>query len=381
MRGRIIVVVAALLAAVAGCSKSSGGGPSEPAGVAFTKVELPAGGVPVVLAAGGDSLLIGTRRDGQPLIPGLLRRGPDGAVTEIPAQGVSPYGLIARWFSIVSDGDRIVGIGGENGGAHGNVRWSVWTGQPTAISEKAQAFSTFGGYGAGELADAVLTAAGPVLVGTWQSAKAGYDVAAWTADGDSWNRQESAGTALESTIDELAFPIAATALRQGILVTGWELTSKPGSGPTPAVWQSSSGVTGWTKGPLPDGGHDGAAMSARCWDSVCGIAGRVDGKLAAWQLTDGSWTRIPNVPPVPVSDKDHLAAPVQLDGKVTLLVSDGGQVRVARHDGPQWTVRTATGPTGTVVAAARVGDTVYLIAGPDNKTQTLWRVDAAALSR
>jgi hypothetical protein len=315
------------------------------------------------------------------LVPGLLRRGPDGAVTEIPAQGVSPYGLIARWFSIVSDGDRILGIGGENGGAHGNVRWSVWTGQQSAVSEKAQTFSTFGGYGAGELADAVLTAAGPVIVGTWQSAKAGYDVATWLPDGDTWNRQESAGTPLESSLDELGFPIAATALGQGILVAGWVLTSKPGSGPTPFVWQSSAGATGWTKAPLPDGGHDGAAMSVRCWDSGCGIAGRVDGKLAAWQLTDGRWARIPGAPPVPLSDKDHLAAPVQLDGKLTLLVSDGGRVRIARQAGPQWTVRDAIGPTGTVTSVTKVGDTVYVVAGPDDKTQALWRVDAGALSR
>ena len=366
----------ALLVAVGGCSDGSQGGSSQPGGVVFSKVEVPGGGVPTALAPAGDTLLIGTRRDGQPLIPGMLRRGPDGEVAEIPATGVSPYGLIARWFSIVSDGNRILGIGGENGGAHGNVRWSIWTGQPTAISEKAQAFSTFGSYGAGELTGAVLTPAGPVIMGTWQSANAGYDLATWTADGDSWNRQESRGTPLESTVDELGFPVATTALGRGVLVAGWVLTSKPGSGPTPFVWQSSEGATGWTKATLPDGGHDGAAMSVRCWESVCGIAGRVDGKLAAGQLTDGRWARIPDTPPVPVTDKDHLAEPLQVDGKLTILVSEGGQVKIARHNGPQWTVRTATGPTGTVIATAKVGDTIYLIAD-----QTLWRVDAAALSR
>ena len=206
MRGRSALILMALLVAV-GCSTGEG----TPAGVAFTKVDLPAGsGVPVLLSPAKDTLLIGTRRDGQPLVPGLLRRGPDGTVADIPGQAASPYGLIARWFSIVSDGDRIFGVGGENGGAHGNVRWSVWNGQPSAITEKAQAFSTFSGYGSGELTDVVLTPSGPVILGTWQSVKAGYDLATWLPQGDDWNRQESAGTLLESSLDELGFPVSAT---------------------------------------------------------------------------------------------------------------------------------------------------------------------------
>ena len=382
------MTVATLVAALAGCSGNDGASPppSTPAtvplaAVPFAKVDLPAaGGVPTALAAAKDTLLIGTYRDGAPLVPGLFKRAPDGTVSEIPSQGVSPYGLIARWFSIVSDGDRILAIGGENGGAHGNVRWSVWTGGLSGISEKSQAFSTFGGYGAGELSDAVLIGPGSAIVGTWQSAKAGYDVATWLPDGDNWNRQESAGTPLESTLDQLPFPIAATTLGQGILVAGWALTSKPGSGPTPFVWQSAQGVTGWTKGELPEPGHDGAAMSVRCWESECGIAGRVDGRLAAWRLDNGKWARLAGEPPVPVSDKDHLAAPLRVGGKLTLLVSEGGKVRIAQSDGAKWTVRDAAGPTGTVVAATQVGDAIYVVAGPDDKNHGVWRVDADALS-
>lgn len=378
------MTVATLVAALGGCSGNDTASPppSTPAAVAFAKVELPAAdGVPTALAPAGDTLLIGTYRNGAPLVPGLFKRGPDGTVSEIPNQGVSPYGLIARWFSIVSDGNRIVAIGGENGGAHGNVRWSVWTGGLSGISEKSQAFSTFGGYGGGELSDAVLTGPGSAIVGTWQSAKAGYDVATWLPDGDSWNRQESAGTPLESTLDLLSFPIAATDLGKGILVAGWALTSKPNSGPTPFVWQSADGVTGWTKGELPEPGRDGAAMSVRCWESGCGVAGRVDGRLAAWRLDNGQWARLTGEPPVPVSDKDHLAAPLRIGGKLTLLVSEGGKVKVAQSDGAKWTIRDANGPTGTVIAAAQVGDAVYVVAGPDDNNHSVWRIDAAALSR
>lgn len=373
-------MMVALLVATAGCSDDSKGGGDAPE-VKFTRVDLPAGGVPTMLAPAGDTLLIGTRRDGQAQLPGLLRRGVDGKVAEIPGEAVSPYGKIARWFSITSAGQEIFGVGGENGGAHGNVRWSVWQGDPARVDEKAQAFTTFSGYGSGELTDVVLTPAGPVIVGTWQSAKAGYDLATWMPDGEDWVRQESAGTALESTLDGLGFPVSATALGQGILVAGWELTGKPGSGPTPAVWRSSSGIKGWTKAELPDPGHDAAAMSVRCWETTCGIAGRVDGKLAAWQLSGDAWKRVPDAPPVPVSDKDHLAPPVPVEGQLTLLVSEGGQVKIARTDGTKWTVHTANGPTGTVVSTAIVGSSVYVVAGPDDTHLALWQVDVNDLAR
>ena len=53
---------------------------------------LPDGAVPEVLAADGDQLLVGVHREGAPQPPGLVRRGPDGTVTEIPAQAATGYG-------------------------------------------------------------------------------------------------------------------------------------------------------------------------------------------------------------------------------------------------------------------------------------------------
>ena len=157
---------------------------------------------------------------------------------------------------------------------------------------------------------------------------------------------------------------------------GWGLTSKPGSGPTPFIWESKEGVTGWTRAELPDAGHDGAALSVACWDSVCEAAGRVDGKLAAWQRKGGSWTRVGGEPPVPVTDKDHLANPLRQDNKMIVLVAEGGQVKIARaDDADKWTVRKAIGPTGTVIATAVVDGKVYVVAG-----ETLWQADARELS-
>jgi hypothetical protein len=35
----------------------------------------------------------------------------------------------------------------------------------------------------------------------------------------------------------------------------------------------------------------------------------------------------------------------------------------------------AAGPAGVVTAVARVGDSMYVLAGPQEDNQTLWRVD------
>jgi hypothetical protein len=371
-RSTAFLLVTALMA--------SGCGHGEPAGVPFTKIDLPAGSAPVVLSAAGDALLIGVRRDGQPTVPGLLRRGPDGAVTEIPVTGTSPYGMLARWYSIAADGDRLVALGGERGGAHSNVRWSVWTGSTTGLTEKLQGFSVFGGWGAGELVSSVLTPAGPALIGSWQSAQVGLDVSVWTADGDVWTRQNSAGTALESTRQALQFAKSATSVQQGILIAGTRLTIGPGdSRQLPMVWRSAAGNTGWTATPLPDAGKSGVATAARCWDATCAVTGSVDGRLAVWHLTGDTWTRLPGAQPIPAADDARLAAPIDIDGTTVQMVSDGGQVKIARADNGQWTARTASGPTGTVTEAVRIGGTVYILAGADEDNQTLWRVDVGAL--
>lgn len=367
-RAARLAVVSALL--VGGCAS-----PTAAETIAFTKVDLPA--APVALAADGDALVIGVRRAGQPTVPGLVRRGADGTLTEIPTRGASPYGHLATWKSIDVDAGRIVAIGGERGGAHGNVRWSVWDGTAAGVAEKPQGFSTFGGYGAGDMTAAVITPAGPALVGSWNSEQTGLDVAVWTADGDTWTRRSSAGTPLESTQAALGFPMAASVLGQGVLVTGWQLADRI----MPVVWRSAKGVDGFTKTPLPDAGSAGSTISVACQASTCGVAGQVDGRLAVWQLVDGTWTRLAGVPPIPVGDKDQLPPPLEIGARWTQVVSEGGQVKIARADGATWTVRTADGPTGIVTAATTVGDTLFVLAGPDAEHQTLWRVGTDTITR
>ncbi|WP_051385420.1 hypothetical protein [Actinokineospora inagensis] len=361
MRKRALAAV--LVALAAGC-----GGPAAPTGVPLTRVDLP--GEPVTLTAYGDSLLIGTHREGQPVVPGLLRRDPSGAVTEIPLTTATPYGKLARWTAIDTDGTRVVAIGGERGGAHGNVRWSVWDGTAAGLVEKRQGFSTFGGYGAGDLTGVMITPSTPAVVGGWENPTAGFDIADWLPTGDDWIRQPTTGTALESTAQHLPFPIAATRYGPGILVVGWEFANGV---VTPTAWHAPTGATGWTKTPLPAGGP-GAAMSVHCTDSGCVAAGRVNGKLALWRLTGDTWTPLPDPPAIPVGDQDVLAAPVETDGAVIQFAADGNQVKALRLTGNTWTAHTLTGPTGTPTATLALGPTTFLVSGG-----TLWTTQATAL--
>jgi hypothetical protein len=361
MRVRPARLLLAVSLVVAACGSGEGTGPDTPAAVPFREVALPDGVAPLVLTPTGDSLLVGARRGGG---PALLRLAADGSLSEVDVRPAGMYGEQAYWYSLAADESQVVAIGGKTGGAHGNVRWSAWRGSGAGLAEQPQPFSTFGGYGAGDLVDAVLTPEGPALVGTWQNPSVGLDIMVWRPAGKYWERQAVAGTALENTRESLKFPLAATAAGEGALIVGWELA---GGRQRPAVWRADRGVTGWRMTRLPDAGRAGAAVSVSCAGDTCTAAGWVDGRLALWQLRADRWARVPAAP-VPVSANQDLAPPVSVDGHPAEVVPDGSRVVLAGSP-----ARAVAGPSGKVVATARVGRTLY-VATEDK----LWQADLAA---
>jgi hypothetical protein len=357
MRVRVTRFLLAVVLLVVACGPDQSGSPGA---VRFTEVALPAGVAPLVLTPMGDSLLIGGRRDGGPV---LFRRSTAGDLAEVPVDPAGMYGEQAYWYSIAADESHLVAIGGKTGGAHGNVRWSAWRGSAAGLAEEPQPFSTFGGYGGGDLIDAVLTPDGPALIGTWQNPTVGLDIMVWRPDGKYWVRQPVAGTALENTRESLKFPLAATSAGDGTVIVGWELAA---GRQHPAVWRTSRGVTGWQRTRLPDAGRAGAAVSVACTGSTCTAAGWVDGKLALWQLSGSRWTRV-RAASVPVVQNQPLAAPVSVDGDPAEVLPSGSKVVLAGS-----TTRSVSGPTGEVVATARIGETLY-VATKDK----LWQADLA----
>jgi hypothetical protein len=369
------LVLAVLLLLTAGCGTASG----TPT-VRFSPVTLPDGAVPEVISAAGPDLLVGVRRGGPRPGPGVLRLAADGTVTQVPVQPATGYGSTATWYSLTVDGERVLGIGGDRGGAHGNVRWSVWSGSVTGLREQPQAFSTFGGWGAGDLVDGVFTPDGPLVVGSWQSADAGLDVAVWTqtTGTDTWTRADSSGTPLQSTRGALGFLTGATVLPPGVVAVGWQLAHGR-NGPDPVVWRSASGDAAWTRTTLPTDGAPGAATAVRCAADTCAVAGRVGDVLALWTLAGDTWTRAAGVPPIPIGDRDPLPAPLAGAGPLTEIVADGPAVKVVRVDGTTTTVRAAEGPTGAAVSTVATGGSTYLLTGAEPEARRLWRTDTAAL--
>lgn len=409
---------------VATPSGGSGGAPT------WERVALPAGVVPLRLAAEGERLVVGGQRtDQRPTVHVVLA----GELTSlrVAPQASSPYAALARWRSLTLAQGRLTGIGGAPGGAHSNTRWTAWDAElvgdwPQAVvTERPQPFETFGGWEAGELVDAVATYERTYLVGSWRGSTA-LDVAVWRADGTRWVREDSAATPLASTPTELVGVAAARSTGPGILVVGSVTrlgeqagsatpAGSAGAGPSAgggvrrvaAAWRSARGSSQWVRIDLPDAGATSEARSAACDPQGCAVAGVSDGRYALWWVpATGEPSRVSDVPDVPVArDADatvdaggspagapvstgtpqdsapasattldplapgaELPDPVLRGSRVWCLVGDALLERV------EGVWRAGAGVPGRARTVAVAADTVYVIAG-DDAHAALWRTE------
>jgi hypothetical protein len=228
---------------------------------------------------------------------------------------------------------------------------------------------------------AVVAPSGDALVGSWGGARAGLDAAVWTFAGTQWSRQDSAGTALESTADALAGPRGATADGAGLLVAGSSLHLGDGQvRQSAAVWTAPTVATGWHRLELPDAGQHSEAVSAACppAGAACLVIGQVDGALAVWSLAGDRAARVGGIPLLSVGDQDPLPAPLGA-GATTIVVSPGGAgtsvvtgpAPAASSGAPGGSAaasawRVSAGPSGRPVAAALVGDRLYVATRPES---------------
>jgi hypothetical protein len=284
---------AALLAGCTGTGAGHSPDPSPgaaPRPLAWSRSVLPDGTAPSVLAAGPqDSLLVGQDGDptGQPS-PRLFRVT-TGSLQEVPVRATSFYGRRAVWGGLTADGQTLYAFGGRSGGAHGNIRWTVWSGR-SRLAEDVQTFETFGGPTAGGLSAIAVTRGGdPVLVGSHVGARgSGLDLALWDRVGRRWVRRDSSDTALAA--DEDGQPSVHGMVRQGrgLLVVG-SVTDLGGEKPRtlPAAWTSPAPRGRWTRHVLPGAGQPvaeayGAACDRR---GTCLVTGTDGGRLAGWRIT------------------------------------------------------------------------------------------------
>lgn len=327
----IALVVGVLL--VAACEREEPQGPDAALSSPFEVVDvaLSAGDEPVVVAAWGEDLLVGSRApEGATSRPRLTVFQAAGGSREVDVTPVSPTAFQAKWLVAAPRGSTVDLVGGAPAGAHSNTRWSTWRGDSSVVRELPQPFETFGGWGAGALVSLVQTASGPVVVGSWESGGAGLDIAVWHPKGDRWMRASAAGTALASSPTALVSARGAAPDRGGLLVVGSVTLLGEGSvEQRPAVWRAPGPDDPWTRTDLPGDGSLGEAHAAACDPAGrCTVVGAVDGTVRGWTLAPGGAVTTLALPALVVGERDVLTAPLLRGEEATVVLASGGSLVV-----------------------------------------------------
>lgn len=342
----------------------------------WQRVPLSSGLSPVTLATDGATVLIGAYSTQRPH-PHLLSGTTATTLSEVPLTPRSPYAFEGRWFQIISRNGRIEAIAGARGGAHGNYRWTTWSGASTGVAEQEQPFGVFGSYGAGDLAGMAYAAGSPVILGAWQSDQTGLDIATWTRTGERWARQPSTGTPLGSSAQLLASANAITSAGDGLTLSGSVTRLEHGSVTVdPAVWTSPDANGPWTRVDLPHAEPTGKstvteAHAATCTPQQCLISGATGGRFTFWELNGTTTTQAPGIPDIQVTENAKALAPVTFAERDGFVVPSGSGSVVLQRSGKDWS--TGDGPTGTPVSAVPHGDEIWVVTTDAEGTGTLWR--------
>lgn len=373
--GSVCVVAAALGACTSEPTTTPGPMPLSPAPT-WQRATLPEGLTPVTVTTDGDTLLVGAFATERPHAR-LLALSASG-IRDVPLTPRSPYAFEAHWFEITARDGTVDAIAGARGGAHGNYRWSTWSGTPASVEEQEQPFGVFGSYGAGDLAGIAYAGRSPVILGAWQSEATGLDIATWTRTGNRWSRQPSTGTPLASTAEELVDARAITSLGDGLLLSGSVTQLRSGEVKVvPAVWTSPGATGPWTRRDLSRAGTKGTsvAQSATCTGDHCALAGVTDGHLDLWEVTPDSASQPPGIPKISVPDNALVPAPMGPPGHELVVAPTSDGSTVVRRDGDDWAV--GDGPAGPPVAAAEHDGEVWVVTTAADGSGTLWHARVA----
>lgn len=332
--------------------------------VAWTDV-TPAGVLPASLAVAGTGLLV-TGSDSSGERPAVVRA--DG--TAVPLEPTEPYAASADIVAASPAGGRLYLLGGRSGGAHGNVRWTVWDGALSGpVTSHEQEFFTFGGHDAGPLLGVVVVGTTPIIVGS-RGADTGPMAALYGVTGVVW-KQLDTPAALQSGTDGILGFTAVAASRDRVVIVGDVV--RPGSSgavQTPALFYGTVGGA-WHRVdlPAPELTTPGLrhATGVACDDDACWVAGW-SGRPVAWRvsLDDASVQTTPDLDGTAPADTDPVAV-VTLVGGRPLVMANASSPTASVLCGHRWV--TFPAPTA-VTAAAAIGADAYLVAGT---TPRLWQ--------
>ena len=373
MRSSVAGPVAAIVLTLTACTSPT------PKADRWQPVDLPGAGRVVTLTATDEGLLVGRYDAGARERASLTVVGPDG--------GSRPVVMETRWewagreaelLSVSEREGEVVAVGGHRAGAHGNVRWTVWSGDLDEVVEQPQRFEVFGGWDAGGLTGTALSQGGPVILGSWAArSRQGLDVAVWTRDGDRWSRPARPGTPLAASATRQPSPGAVTDLPDGdLLAVGWVTVLGDRIRDEAVVWTAADPAGPWREVSLPStGGGTQRPMAVDCAADHCVVAGSSDTDVVLWRvdLTDDGLA--PTRPRTALPDAVHSPAPViqTAAGAVDTVAhsepargEQPGTTRVVRADGdveelsvtelPGRLAAMATEPRGAVVVATTTAD-------------------------
>lgn len=335
-----LAIAGIVLVALAGCSSVDEG---------WTEVPLPDDVTASHLLVADGRLVVGGSIGEH---PALLVADDDGVPQPVDVAASSFYGEVARWTSIVADGEALYALGGRTGGGHGSPRWSTWSGDLDGLAEGAeQGREVFGGWRGGGLVGMAVLDGVPVIVGGRTGDGPGLDIALWLPDGDAWVEQPSAGTPLAATADELPFAADVTTVGDRLLIAGFVQRLAGGRvTTTPAVWLGRP-LGSWERIDLPVEAAVAAADAASCdLAGRCVVTGHADDLLVAWEIEAGQVERI-ELPELPVATA--LPAVLTASGPVVVepLLDGAGR--------------------GDPVAATALDGALYVLAGIDGRVR-LW---------
>jgi hypothetical protein len=365
---------------VASCSDAGPPAPPETAReLSWSRIALPESVAASSLAPASEVLLVAGRASSGRGHPALFAVDASGNTHAVALHPNSPYAKVADLVSVAAHGTEVVALGGKHGGAHANVRWTVWTGSRQGLDEYPQPFETFGGQSAGGLLGIVIASDGPVIAGTWAANEGGLNAAVWLPTGRRWLRQESDGTALANTQQIQVNPRAASAAGPAVILSGSVITFGDGVEQRAALWTWPTRSSAWMLQQLPDAGIHSEALSSRCVQT-CWVSGHADGRLALWSFdlahVAESATRDSTLPSMEINTDGPGPRTVISGGQPGILFSHAGSTRLLVSDGHNgWQIFTA--PAGSVLDATTVGDRLYAIIRTDD-TAGLWTADLAA---
>lgn len=350
-------------------------------------MQLTGSGTVITLTSSTAGVLLGRRTPagvgsagvGSPALDMLAR---DGSLTSVPLSYPPGYAAEAVWSGVDIHNGQILALGGARGGAHGNVRWTVWRGTLSGVSEEPQAFETFGGWLAGTMVGVAQPEGGmPLLVGTWSDARRrGFDITLWHPDGSRWVRAEPTATALAGSPTDLPSPEQVATAGSSVVIAGWSTDLSAGVRTIPVVWVMDADGT-WRREELTAPDVQTMALGVGCGADRCLVVGQSRTSLLAWwlrpahpfSLTGTPAIRLPGVPreqvgpapaPVIVGDTAYVLAPerdhegrrrsrvvsVATGRAATVTVLDGDPIALVRGSDHQLLAATSISETVTVLS-------------------------------